>query len=84
MGNLRNNKTDEEWEALQNEANESQKETKFATIEEIGKEIAEAEGTNEQKMASFLFVVCNNDMELYARTVDLLANIDKFKKLLLI
>jgi len=51
-----------------------------ASIEEVGKEIAQGEGTNEQKMATFLYTVSGNDMEMYYRTIDLLAVVDKFKK----
>jgi hypothetical protein len=49
------------------------------TIPQIEEIILKGNGTNLEKLTTFIYSICGNDMETYNKTIDLLTTIDQFK-----
>jgi len=50
------------------------------TLLELEEIILKGNGTNLEKLTTFIYSICGSDMETYNKTIDLLSTIDSFKE----
>ena len=49
------------------------------TVSELEEIILKGNGTKMEKLTTFIYSLCGNDMETYNKTIDLLSTVDEFK-----
>lgn len=50
------------------------------SLDEVEEALIKSTGTDTEKLSTYIYLLCDSNMEHYKRTIDLIDTIDRFKK----